>query len=187
MSAEDLKQPHDAERLQASRRLFARYAFLTAALFLPLLWSFATLRNSYPFAAWTVMLRGSEGPSRPRTYHVLSGETHSGETFELAPVTLTGQFGVRSWGLVSATLENKSFKIPSPHPANAALAEASGGVEKLPRAARLPQLLRAWGEEYNSRLPQDSSRRLKAIRLDGFEWNPERGHRPLIESWREEL
>ncbi len=187
MSAEDATQPPDEEQLPASRSLLMRYAFLTAALFLPLLWSFATLKNIYPVAAWTVMLRGAEGPSRQRSYYVLSGETIAGETFDLPPVTLTGQFGVRSWGLVSATVENKSFRLPSPHPANAALAEASGGADKLPRAARLPQLLRAWGEEYNSRLPKDSARRLKAIRLDEFGWEPERGHRPLLESWREEL
>jgi hypothetical protein len=187
MSAEDFTQPQDEGRLHAPRRLLARYAFLTAALFLPLLWSFATLKNIYPLAAWTVMLRGAEGPARQRSYYVLRGETLTGETFELAPVTLTGQFGVRSWGLVSATVENKSFKIPSPHPSNAAFAEASGGVDRLPRAARLPQLLRAWGEEYNSRLPPDSARRLKAIRLDGYGWDPERGREPLTESWREEL
>ena len=187
MSAEDAKQPPDAERLHASRRLCARFALLTAALFLPLLWSFATLRNSYPFAAWTVMLRGADGPLRQRSFYVLRGETLAGETFELPPVTLTGQFGVRNWGLVSATVANRSFKIPSPHPANVALAEASGGVDKLPRAARLPQLLHAWGEEYNSRLPRDSARRLKAIRLDEFGWDPESMHEPLIGSWREEL
>lgn len=189
MNAVDVTQPRGAETRRAPRRLLARYALLTAALFLPLLWSFVALRNMYPLAAWTVMIRNREGPLRQKSYYFLRGETRSGETVDIPPVTLTGRLGVQSWGLVSATVENRNFKIRFPHPANTAFAEASGGVDKLPRAARVPQLLRAWGELYNARLPQDSARRLRAIRLDAYALNPEKpsADGSLTESWREEL
>jgi hypothetical protein len=43
-------------------------------------------------------------------------------------------------------------------------------MDKLPRAARLEELLRAWGAIYNSRLPASSNQRLRSVRLDADRW-----------------
>jgi hypothetical protein len=91
-----------------------------------------------------------------------------------------------NWSLVSTAVENKSFNIRSPHPANIRLAAAYGGVDKLPRAARLEDLLRAWGAIYNSQLPASSNQRLRSVRLDAYRWeggiNGE--YDRFVESWR---
>jgi len=171
-----------------ARRVRLRYALLTLALFAPLVWSFLSLRNLYPFPAYTMMMAG--GDLRKGTdYFILRGETVAGETVELPPADLTDALSWRHWSLVGSTVENKSFLIASPHPSNAALAAAAGGVERLPRAARLPELLRAWGDIHNRRLPEDSPRRLRAVRLDAYRW--EGGaygdYERFVESWRAEL
>src|ERR1700730_6573067 len=162
-----------------------RYTVLTVALSVPLLLSFASIRNLYPFAASTMML-GDRDMQSNRDYYVLRGETVSGETIDLPPIKLTNALTGRNWSLVSAAVENKSFKIPSPHPANIALTAAYGGVDKLPRAQRLEDLLRAWGAIYNSRLPTSSDQRLKSVRLDAYRWeggiNGE--YDRFVESWR---
>lgn len=172
----------------AARRLKARYALLTAALFAPLLYSFLAVRNVYPFAASTMMMAGGD-LGRGANYYVLRGETVGGETIDLPPARLTDALSWRHWSLVGETVKNKQFTIHSPHPSNAALAAQAGGAERLPRAVRLPELLRAWGEVYNSRLPADSPRRLRAVMLDAYRW--EGGAyadyvRP-VETWREGL
>ena len=170
------------------RRLRARYAVLTVALFVPLLWAFLSVRNLYPFAASTMMMAGG-GLEKGSEYYVLRGETNGGETIDLPPIELTNALSGRIFGLVSATVENKSFTVRWPHPSNVALLAASGGVEKLPRAARLDDLMRAWGAIYNSRLPQTSARRLKAVRLDAYRWKGVRydDYARFVESWRAEL
>lgn len=172
---------HTAEDRQA----LVRYAALTAALFVPLLLAFASIRNLYPFAASTMMLMNRDMQSG-RDYYVLRGETVSGETIDLPPIKLTNALTGRSWSLVSAAVENKSFNIPSPHPANISLAAAHGGMDNLPRAARLEDLLRAWGAIYNSRLPGSSNQRLRSVRLDAYRWeggiNGE--YDRFVESWR---
>lgn len=136
-----------------------------------------------------MMMSGGEDLSRGGIYYVLRGETIGGETIELAPVELTNALSNRSWGLVNSTVKNRSFRIRWPHPENEALIAAAGGVEQVSRAARLPDLLRAWGAIYNTHLPQTSPRRIKAIRLDAYSWEGESytdyGH--YIESWRAEL
>jgi hypothetical protein len=169
-------------------RLRVRYAILTVALFVPLLWAFLSVRNLYPFAASTMMMAGG-GLEQGSEYYVLRGETVEGETIDLPPIELTNALSGRIFGLVSATVENKSFTIRWPHPSNVALIAASGGVEKLPRAARLEELLRAWGAIYNSRLPQASARRLKAVRLDAYRWEGVRygDDARFVETWRAEL
>jgi len=170
------------------RRLRLRYALLTAALFLPLLWAFLAVRNLYPFAAATMMMEGGR-LDRPRTYYVLRGETVGGELVDLPPIELTDALTGRHWSLVAAAVENKSFKIRWPHPANAALAEAAGGAERLPEAARVPELLRAWGELHNARLAADSPRRLRAVRLDAYRWEG-RAYADFdthLRTWRQEL
>ena len=167
------------------RRTLARYAALTVALFVPLLLAFASIRNLYPFAASTMMLE-TRDPQSGRDYYVLRGETVSGETIDLPPIKLTNALTGRNWSLVSAAVENKSFNIRSPHPANIRLAAAYGGMDKLPRAARLEDLLRAWGAIYNSRLPASSNQRLRSVRLDAYRWeggiNGE--YDRFVESWR---
>jgi hypothetical protein len=126
---------------------------------------------------------------RPRTYYVLRGETVGGETIDLPPIELTDALTGRHWGLVAATVENKSFTIRWPHPANVALAEAAGGADKLPDAARLPELLRAWGALHNARLPADSPGRLRAVRLDAYRWEGRRyaDYDKHVRTWRQEL
>ncbi|HST50881.1 MAG TPA: hypothetical protein VLJ61_02640 [Pyrinomonadaceae bacterium] len=169
-------------------RLLLRYVVLTVALFVPLILAFAFVRNLYPFAASTEMMAGGD-LGAGGTYYVLRGETVAGETIDLPPVGLTDALAGRAWSLVSATVENKSFTIPSPHPSNVALAIAAGGAEKLPRGARLGELMHIWGAIYNSRLPSSSARRLRAVRLDEYSWDG-RGYgeyERFIESWRAEL
>lgn len=45
--------------------LLARYAAITVALFVPLLPSFALVRNLYPFAGSTMMMAGGDSRSKP--------------------------------------------------------------------------------------------------------------------------
>jgi hypothetical protein len=173
------------DRLTAEhRRALVRYAALTIALFVPLILAFASIRNLYPFAASTMML-GVRDKQSARDYFILRGETVNGETIDLPPIQLTNALTGRSWSLVSAAVENKSFNIRWPHPANARLVAAFGGTDKVPRAARLEDLLRAWGGIYNSRLPASSNQRLRSLRVDKFRWqggiNGE--YDRFIESW----
>jgi hypothetical protein len=186
----DIRQPtHTRDpRQDATLRVKVRYALLTVALFAPLLYCFFAVRNLYPFAASTMMMAGGD-LDRGAGYFRMSGETVGGETVDLPPVELTEALSWRHWSLVGATVENKLFTIYKPHPSNAALAAAAGGAEKLPRAARLHELLRAWGAIYNSRLPEGSPQRLRAVRLDVYKW--EGGtygdYESFVESWRAEL
>jgi len=180
----DIRQPTD----EGTRRLRVRYALLTAALFAPLLYSFLAVRNVYPFAASTMMMAGGD-LGRGANYYRLRGETAGGETIDLPPASLTDALSWRNWSLVSETVKNREFAVFKPHPSNVALAASAGGADKLPRAARIDELLRAWGGIYNSRLPEGSPRRLRAVRLDAYRW--EGGgygdYERLAESWRAEL
>lgn len=170
------------------RRFKVRYAILTIALFLPLLIAFAFIRNLYPFSASTMMMAGG-ALGRERIYYVLRGETASGELVDLPPISLTDGLYGRHWGLVAATVENKAFKIRWPHPSNAAMLAEHGGHERLPRAIHLPDLLRAWGEIHNRSLPEDSPKRLRAVRLDAYVWPGEdyADYERHAETWRAEL
>lgn len=159
----------DDRHSQKERRELLRYAALTVALFVPLILAFVSIRNLYPFAASTMML-GVRDPQSGRDYYVLLGETINGETIELPPIKLTNALSGRNWSLVSTAVANKSFSIRWPHPANKAMTEAFGGLDKLPQAARLEDLLHSWGAIYNSRLPASSNQRLRAVRLDAYSW-----------------
>jgi len=169
-------------------RLHVKYAILTAAIFLPLLWAFVAIRNLYPVTAWNVMMSGGI-IERGRSYWILRGETVSGETIDIRPMSLTNALYARTWTMVNATVDNQAFKLPNPYPANAELMRQAGGLEHLPPGARLPDLLRAWGDLYNERLPASSPQRLKAIRLDMYRW--EGGsfayYDKFIESWHQDL
>ena len=169
-------------------RLHLKYAILTAAIFLPLLWAFVAIRNLYPVTAWNVMMSGGM-LERGRSYWILRGETMSGETIDVRPLSLTNALYARTWTMVNATVDNQSFKLPNPYHANAELMRQAGGLENLPPGARVPDLLRAWGDLYNEQLPASSPQRLKAIRLDMYRWEGGSfdNYDKLIESWRQEL
>ena len=177
-----------ANKQRAARHWFRRYVVLTVALCAPLVWAFGTLRHVYPVAAWTVMV-DSRVLRRGRTYFILRGETISGEIFDVPAARLTNAMSGRAWSMTSATAQNASFFLDSPHPDNVRLLTTAGGLERLPRGARMPDLLRAWGEIYNARQPVASPRRLRAIRIDVYRW--EGGSYTLydrfLETWREEL
>lgn len=171
----------------SNRRWVSRYTILTFALFAPLLASFVLIRNLYPFAASTMMMAAN--PGGDQTYYILRGETLAGTIIDLPAVDLTNALSNVAFGLVSATAENKSFAIRFPHPANTALLNSLGGTEKLPPGARLPDLLRSWGEIYNSRFPASSSQRLRAVRIDVYRWEPGvySKYDTYVKTWRVEL
>ena len=126
---------------------------------------------------------------RGRSYCILRGETISGETIDIRPIELTNALYSRTWTMVNATIDNQSFKLKSIHPQNEEMLRQLGGVENLPPGARLPDLLQAWGQLYNSDQPESSPHRLKAIRLDMYRWESGRygDYDKFIESWRKEL
>lgn len=170
------------------RHFRVRYILLTIGIFVPLLWAFVRVANVYPVAAWTVMMGG--GNLRREHYHfMLRGETVQSELIDIPAIELTDALSSRNWGLATAIATNSVFRLKSPHPANAPILEAAGGVEKLPPAMRMPELLRAWGTIYNSRLPASSERRLKVIRLDAYKWPGQQysNYNEFIRSWRVEL
>ena len=168
--------------------MIVKYAILTAAIFLPLIWAFLFVRNVYPFAAWNVMMAGGD-LERGRSYCILRGETVSGETIDIRPINLTNALYSRTWTMVNATIDNRSFKLTSIHPQNEELMRRFGGIENLTAGVLVPDLLQTWGELYNKQEPESSPRRLKAIRLDMYRW--ESGsysdYDKFIESWRKEL
>src|SRR5438067_6389258 len=96
------------------RLLRIRYALLTFVLAVPLLITFAFVRNFYPFAASTVMMAGGDLQAG-RTYYVMRGETSTGESIDLSPIELTNALSGRAWSLVGGTVTNKSFRLSSPH------------------------------------------------------------------------
>lgn len=170
------------------RRLIVRYVFLTVALALPLLWSFTFVRNLFPFAAFSQVKSGGDLQAAC-VYYVLRGETQSGEVIDLPAVKLTNALSNIAWSLPPVVLENESFKISSPHPANVALIAEAGSVERLPEARRIDDLLKVWGSIHNSRLSGDSPQRLSAIRLDVYVWpgGTYTNYEQFIRSWRVKL
>jgi hypothetical protein len=172
------------ERMKPDTRLPRRYVFLTAALFIPLLFAFVAIRDIYPFAASTMML-GIKDKQSAKDYYVLQGETVSGETINLRAIELTNALTGRNWSLVGTADDNDVFNRRWLHPDNLKLIASFGGKENLPPAVRLPDLLRTWGVIYNSRLPQSSTKRLKAVRLDSYQWQGGVGgdYRHFVKSW----
>lgn len=181
------EKDNDSERGN-DRRLLIRYGALTFFLFVPLLIAFAFVRNLYPIAASTMMMAGGNFESG-RTYYILRGETSSGQIIDLPPMDLTNALSGRTWSLVAATVDNKNFTNAKPHPANLALIKSSGGVDKLPPAARLNELLRAWGNIHNSRISPSSPQYLRAVRLEEFRWDGGNyaNYDRLVQTWRVEL
>jgi len=168
--------------------LIVKYAVLTIAIFLPLIWAFLSVRNLYPVTSWNVMMAGGD-LDRGRSFCILRGETISGQTIDIRPIKLTNALYSRTWTMVNATIDNQAFKLKSIHPQNEALMQRFGGLENLPPGVLVPDLLGAWGELYNKQLPPSSPERLKAIRLDMYRWESGRyaDYDKFIESWRKEL
>ncbi|HJT65586.1 MAG TPA: hypothetical protein VJ749_03985 [Pyrinomonadaceae bacterium] len=165
-----------------------KYQLLTFSIFLPLLWAFVYVRNVYPVATWNVMMAPGL-LEHGRSYWILRGETVSGETIDIPAISLTNALYARTWTMVNATVDNQAFKISHLHPANAELLRQAGGLDHLPPAARVPDLLRAWGDLYNERLAPSSPQRLKAIRLDMYRWEggSYANYDNFIQTWRQEL
>ena len=177
-----------AQADDAAKHLVVKYAILTAAISLPLFWAFLAVRNLYPIAAWNVMMAGGD-LERGRSYCILRGETVSGETIDVAAIQLTNALYSRNWTMVNATIDNQAFKLKSIHPQNEEMLRHFGGIENLPPAARITDLLQAWGNIYNKHEPESSPKRLKAMRLDMYRWESGRygDYDKFIESWRKEL
>jgi len=178
----------NGERPAQRRRFVLRYTILTTALCLPLLWAFATLKNTYPVAASTMMMDGRVLEAG-RNYYILRGETVGGRVINVAPATLINALYGRTWEMVAATVNNNNFRLRSLHPLNAAVLGPAADADKLPRGARVPELLRIWGELYNEKLPAGEQGRLKSIRLDEYRWEGRRyaDYDNLKESWHSEL
>ena len=174
--------------MKSQRYWIIKYSILTVALFVPLLWSFRYVRNLYPSTVWNMMMAGGDLETT-RTYCILRGETVSGETIDIRPIELTNAMYSRTWSMVNATIANQSFKLTSLHPANASLLQEIGGVDKLPAGARMPELLAAWGNLYNNKLPESSPNRLKAIRIDMYRWDSGRysDYQTFVQTWRKGL
>ena len=174
--------------MKGERRTRAAYAVVTLALASSQLWAFAAMRDLYPVAAWR-MMSGSGDAREGYTYFIVRAESASGEAVDIRPAALTDALYGRTWGLVEATVRNGSFRLRRLHPENAAALQQAGGFDKLPRGARVPELLRAWGAIYNAGLAPDSPRRLRAVRLDAYLWAGARdtSRDELTESWSVEL
>jgi hypothetical protein len=161
---------------------------LTAGLFLPLIVSFVLAKSVYPFTSWTVMMTGGS-LERPWTYYIARGETVSGDLVDLRPAQLVNALYGRTWSLAGATVNNEAFKIRNPHPSNRELLTTGVRAEDLPRGIRMPELLRVWGQLYNSKQPPSSTSRLKAVRVDVYRWDSGRfgDYATFVETWRQEL
>jgi hypothetical protein len=135
-----------------------------------------------------MMMAGGE-LQRSRAYFILRGETLEGETIEIRGAGLTNGLYGRTWGMVGATANNDSFKLIRLHPENERLLTQVGGFNNLPLGARMSDLLQGWGDIYNERLPQGSTKRLRAISLDMYRWDSGEyaGFDRFIDSWRKEL
>jgi len=161
---------------------------LTGALFGPLLWAFVTVNNFYPVPVWSLF---SDAPQQGegRVYYVLRGQTLGGEWMDIPPIRITDGLTGRIHMMVYYTVSNASFFLDSPHPDNVARATAAGGAKRLTPGARLPELLRSWGESFNASLPKDSPRRLQAMRLDQYRWNGEqfKNYHEFVTFWMVEL
>ncbi len=151
--------------MRAVSRLAARNAFATTLVFGPLLWAFFPGHHFFPLTRWALFVAPGNLREEYRFLRLV-GETADGETIDVQPCALTSALSVGNLGILQSALANRSLLLPQPHPANAALLLDAGGQERLPPAARLPDLLSAWGARYNRSLPPGSPHRLLALRLE---------------------
>lgn len=148
---------------------YSRNALLTVVVAGPLLTAFIKITNYYPVPVWS-LFSDRRDLSAGHTHYVLLGRTADGSWREVSPVRITGGLYGRHFMFASYTAANHSFGVDSPHPDNVRLAERAGGVNRLPRGARMPDLLRAWGTVYNRDLSATSPKRLTAIRIEMRRW-----------------
>jgi hypothetical protein len=148
----------------ATRALRRKHSLLTVAVFGPLVVAFVSVTNFYPVPVWNLFSEARD-PAEPRPHYTFSGLTAAGEWRDLPPVRVTTGLYGRVHMLIAYTDRNHAFRIESPHPENVRHADRAGGADRLPRGARMPDLIRAWGRLYNRRLPPDSPERLVRVRL----------------------
>lgn len=175
---------------QRLRRLRLRYVILTLAVFLPLIWASFTHNYWYPVHSFRMFYGASAlGRGDGRVYYVFRGETSSGESVDIPPITIINALDDRIWTMVDAVVANESFQLRSPHPENVRLIQSVGGIENVPRAALLPNVLRVFGERYNASLSGNSPQRLVRVRLDAYQWREKEygNYAEYLESWRVEL
>ncbi len=180
----------EADCRQESRRLRLRYLVLTLAIFGPLMWAFFNQAYWYPVHSFQMFYGASAlGRGEGRVYYIFRGETASGASIDIPPITTMNALDDRIWTMVDAVVANDSLQLRSPHPENVRLIQSAGGIQNGPRAARLSNVLRVFGERYNASLSRDSPRRLVRVRLDAYRW-PEQefgNYAEYLESWRVEL
>jgi hypothetical protein len=157
---------------EAVRRTWWRNALITIAVFGPLGATFGLavvsgkVVNFYPVPVWNLFVEAAE-PANGRVFYVVSGCSPDGLWREVPPFGITGALHNRLHMFASYTDGNLPFKIASPHAENVLML---AGLGRLPEGARMPQLLRAWGEIHNGRLPMGSPNRLTAIRMEARRW-----------------
>ena len=153
-----------------ARRVVARYALLTAVVFVPLVLALTTGIRFYPIPVWSLFSHVPD-TTQPHQFYRLSGETLSGDVIEIPAIQITNGLSNRNHTLIWALDRNLEFSIPSPHPKNVELIQQAGGLEHLREDYHVPDVLRAWGRAYNRVKPIDSAKRLKAIELRRFDWD----------------
>jgi hypothetical protein len=147
---------------------FRRYIFLTAIVFLPLVWAFLTVNNLYPIPVWSLFSE-SVDLNQGRTYYVLRGVEMDGETIDIPAIEITDGLSGRNHMMVYYVVGNESFQLESPHPANVALQADQPGAALQP-AERIEELLTGWGSAYNARKSEGSAKRLQSIMLQEYQW-----------------
>ena len=105
----------DGSYAEEDRRALFRYVALTIVLFVPLLLTFISIRDLYPFAASRMMIWNGDR-QRGRSYYMLRGETVSGETIDLPPIKLTNALTGRSWSLFEGRGRKPEFQNPLASP-----------------------------------------------------------------------
>ena len=175
---------------QNSRRLTVRHIVLTVAVFLPLVWAFITQTIWYPIHYYRMFYGTSSlGGGNERVYYIFRGETASGDIIDIPPVTIFNALDGMIIYVVQAAIDNDSLQLRFAHPDNIKLIQSAGSIEKVPRAAQLPDLLRVFGERHNAKLSGDSPQRLIRVRLDAYRWPKKEygNYAEYIESWSVEL
>jgi hypothetical protein len=146
-----------------------RNVLLTVVVVLPLAAAFIKVTNFFPVPVWSLFSDRRE-LAKGHTYYVLKGRTADGTWREIPPVRIMAALNGRHFMFASYTAANQPFLVESPHPENVRLMDRAGGVNRLPRGARMDDLLRALGTVYNQRLPPESQDRLTLIRMEERRW-----------------
>lgn len=175
---------------QTSRRVLLRYTLLTLGIFIPLLGAFLTGIEWYPISHYNMFYGASAlNKTEGLNYFVFRGETAAGDSLDIAPIKIMNGLDDRIWTMVNSVVANESLQLRWPHPANERFLATVENRDNLPRGVLLPELLRAWGNRYNAKLPNDSPHRLVRVRLDKYRWSQKEygNYSEFVESWRVEL